>query len=110
MDNNGQHQPRGATQVPRLIKPPAHSLWYAYVRDHVGALLGTDNMGDLVLNLLTGSFAPATYDNHGTGMRRFTVFCDEGGITPLWSTAADISLHGSPDQGQSRRAASSRTS
>jgi hypothetical protein len=45
---------------------------------------------DLVLDLFTGSLAPTTYDNYGTGMRRFTVFCDEEGIIPLHATAADM--------------------
>jgi hypothetical protein len=43
-----------------------------------------------VLGLLTGSLAPTTYNNYGTGMRRFTVFYDEEGITPLQATAADM--------------------
>jgi hypothetical protein len=62
------------------------------MHNHVGALVGMDNMGDLVLNLLTGSLAPTTYDNYGTGMRRFIVFCDEEGITPLQANAGDT-LH-----------------
>jgi site-specific recombinase XerD len=44
-----------------------------------------------VLDLLTGSLASTTYNNYGTGMRRFTVFCGEEGITPLVeATAADM--------------------
>jgi hypothetical protein len=31
-------------------------------------------MGDLVLDLLTGSLAPIIYNIYGTGMRRFTFF------------------------------------
>jgi hypothetical protein len=30
------------------------------MRSHVGALVGTDDMGNLVLDLLTGSLAPTT--------------------------------------------------
>jgi hypothetical protein len=60
------------------------------MRNHVGALVGTYNLGDLVLDLLTVSLAPTTYNNYGTGMRRFTVFCNEEGIIPLESTAADM--------------------
>jgi hypothetical protein len=56
------------------------------MRNHVGALVGTDDMGDLVLDVLTGSLAPTTYINYGTGMRRFTVFYDKEGITPLHAT------------------------
>jgi hypothetical protein len=53
------------------------------MRNHVGALVRTDDLGDLTLDLLTGSLTPTTYNNYGTGMRRFTVFCNEEGITPL---------------------------
>jgi hypothetical protein len=60
------------------------------MRNHVGALIGTDDLGDLVLDLLTGSLAPTTYNNYGTEMRRFTFFCDKEGITPLHATAADM--------------------
>jgi hypothetical protein len=36
------------------------------MRNHVGALVGTDDVGDLVLELLTGSLAPTKYapDSH----------------------------------------------
>jgi hypothetical protein len=60
------------------------------MRNHVKALVGTDDMGDLVLDLLTGSLAPTTYNNYGTGMRRVTVSCDEEGVTPLHAAAADM--------------------
>jgi hypothetical protein len=60
------------------------------MRNHVGALVGTDDMGDLVLDILTGSLAPTTYINYGTGKRRFTIFCDEEGMTSLQATAADM--------------------
>jgi hypothetical protein len=33
------------------------------MRNHVGALFGTDDHDDLVLDLLTGSFVPAAYNN-----------------------------------------------
>jgi hypothetical protein len=62
------------------------------MRNHVGALVETDDVGDLVLDLLTGSLAPTTYNNYNTRARRFTVFPDEEGITPLDATAADM-LH-----------------
>jgi hypothetical protein len=35
------------------------------MRNHVGALVGTNDLGDLVLDLLTGSLAPTTYNNYG---------------------------------------------
>jgi hypothetical protein len=62
------------------------------MRNHVGALVGTDDLGGLVLDLPTGSLAPTTYNNYGTGMRRLTVFCSEEGITPLEANADDM-LH-----------------
>jgi hypothetical protein len=58
--------------------------------DHVEAHVGTYDLGDLVLDLLIGSLAPTTYNNYGTGVRRFTVFCDEEGITLLKAIAADM--------------------
>jgi hypothetical protein len=60
------------------------------MRNHVGALVGTDDLGDPVLDLLTGSLAPTTCNNYGTGMRRYTFFCNEEGITPLEATTADM--------------------
>jgi hypothetical protein len=44
------------------------------MHNHVGALVGTSDLGDLVLDLLTGSLAPTIYTNYVNGMRRFTVF------------------------------------
>jgi hypothetical protein len=41
------------------------------MRNHVGELVGMDDLGDLVLDFLTGSLAPTTYNNYGTGIRRF---------------------------------------
>jgi hypothetical protein len=59
------------------------------MRNHVGALVGTDDKGDLVLDLLIGSLAPTINNNYGTGVRRFTGFCDDEGTNPLQATAAD---------------------
>jgi hypothetical protein len=63
----------------RLFEPSTHAPWHASIRSHVGALVGTDDVGDLVHDLLTGSLSPTTYNNYGAGMRRFTFFCDEEG-------------------------------
>jgi site-specific recombinase XerC len=60
------------------------------MRNHVGALVGTNDLDELVLDLLTRSLAPATYNNYGTGMRCFNVYCNEEGITSLQATAADM--------------------
>jgi hypothetical protein len=74
----------------RFIEPAAHAPWHASMRHNAGALVSICDLGDLVLDLLTGSLAPTTYDNHGTRMHRFTVFCNEEGIAPLHATAADM--------------------
>jgi hypothetical protein len=74
----------------RLVELEAHAPWHASMLNHVGALIGINDLGDLVLELLTGSLAPTAYNNYGTGMRRFSVFCNEEGITPLEATAADM--------------------
>jgi hypothetical protein len=58
------------------------------MRNRFGALVGTDDLSDLMLDLLTCSLAPAIYNNYSTGMRRFTIFCDKEGITPLHAIAA----------------------
>jgi hypothetical protein len=58
----------------QLVEPSAHVPWHALMRNPVGELVGTDDLDDLVLDLLTGSLAPTTYLNFGTGMRRCTVF------------------------------------
>jgi hypothetical protein len=63
---------------------------HASMRNHVDALVGTDDLGDIVLDLLTGSIASTTYNNYGTGMRRFTGFCNEEGIISLKATEADM--------------------
>jgi hypothetical protein len=60
------------------------------MRSHVGALVGTDDLSDLVLELLTVTLAPSTYNNYNTGILRVTVFCDEEGVTPLQATATDM--------------------
>jgi hypothetical protein len=39
----------------RHIEPSLNAPWHASVRSHVGALVGTDDLGDLVLDLFTGS-------------------------------------------------------
>jgi hypothetical protein len=44
----------------RLVEPSVHAPWHASMRNHVGALVGTDDLGYLVLDLLTGFLAPTT--------------------------------------------------
>jgi hypothetical protein len=73
-----------------LIGPSADAPWHASMRNHVGALVGTDDVDDLLLDLLTGSLAPTTDNNYGTGMRRFAAFCDEEGIIPIHTNAAEM--------------------
>jgi hypothetical protein len=43
---------------------------------HVRALVDKDDLGDIVLDRLTGSLDPTIYNNYGTGIHRFTVFND----------------------------------
>jgi hypothetical protein len=74
----------------QLIKPSAYDPWHASMRNHGDVVVETDDVGDLVLDLLTGSLAPTTYNNYGTGMQRITVFRDKDGITPLQATTADM--------------------
>jgi hypothetical protein len=50
----------------RLVEPSAHAPLHASMRSHIGALVGTDDLGDLLLDLLTNSLAPATNDNYNT--------------------------------------------
>jgi hypothetical protein len=57
----------------RLVEPTAHTPWHASMRNHVDALVGTNDLGDLVLDLLTGSL-PTTYNNYGTGNSTFYGF------------------------------------
>jgi hypothetical protein len=44
------------------------------MRNHVAKLVGTDDLGDLVLDFLTGFLRPTTYNNYVTGVRHSTVF------------------------------------
>jgi hypothetical protein len=74
----------------KLIEPSTHGPWHASMLNHVRGLVGTDGMGDFVLDLLIGSLGPTTYNNYGTGMLRVTVFYDEEDITPLQPTAGDV--------------------
>jgi hypothetical protein len=86
----------------RLVEPSIHAPWHATIRNHVGALVGTDELGDLMLDLLTGSLAPATYNNHGTGMRRFTVFCNEEELRRNYRSR-HASLYSMAQPGRNRR-------
>jgi hypothetical protein len=82
------------------------------MRNHVGVLVKTDDLGDIVLDLLTGPLASTTYNNYGTGMRRFMFFCNEEGITPkrLPRLTCFALHHGSPGPEPSRPTASNPTS
>jgi hypothetical protein len=81
------------------------------MRNQVGALVGADDVGGLVLDLLTGSLAPTTYINYGTGMRRFTIFATKR-ASPRYKLPRPIcfvSQHGSPEMDPSRPIASNPT-
>jgi hypothetical protein len=61
-----------------------------------------DIPGDLVVDLLTGSLAPITYDKYSTGMRRFTAFATKM-VLPRYmqpSSTCCASLQNSPDHVQ----------
>jgi hypothetical protein len=74
------------------------------MRDHVGALVGTDDMRDLVLDLLTGSLALTTYNKYGTGMRRFTVFLQRRRNYPTRGyRGRHVSLYSMARPGRNRR-------
>jgi hypothetical protein len=88
----------------RLIEPSAHAPWHALMRSHVGVLVGTDDLSDLVLELLTLSLAHTTYNNYNTGMGRFTVFATKR-ASPRYMLPRPTCFalqHGSPEQELSR--------
>jgi hypothetical protein len=88
----------------RLIEPSAHTPWHASMRNHVGALVVTDDMGDLVLDLLTGSLAPTTYNSYGIIMERFTLFATKR-ASPRYKLPRPTCFalhHGSPELEPSR--------
>jgi hypothetical protein len=91
----------------QLIEPSAHAPWHASMRNLVGT---NDIMGDLVLDLLTGSLTPTTY---GAGMRRFIIFFATKRASPRYMLPRPTyyaSQHGSPEEELSRRASSNPTS
>eukprot|EP00873_Tetraselmis_striata_P013616 jgi/Tetstr1/433880/TSEL_023060.t1 len=54
------------------------------------SLLGTDDVGQAALGLLTGSLAAGTYRNYDSGMRSFATFCEQEGLRPLQATTSTI--------------------
>eukprot|EP00873_Tetraselmis_striata_P010032 jgi/Tetstr1/430296/TSEL_020121.t1 len=54
------------------------------------SLLGTDEVGQAALGLLTGSLAAGTYRNYDSGMRSFATFCEQEGLRPLQATTSTI--------------------
>eukprot|EP00873_Tetraselmis_striata_P026855 jgi/Tetstr1/447119/TSEL_034557.t1 len=54
------------------------------------SLLGTDDVGQAALGLLTGSLAAGTYRNYDSGMRSFATFCEQEGLRPLLATTSTI--------------------
>jgi hypothetical protein len=67
----------------RLIEPSAHAPWHASMGNHVGALVGTNDMGDLVL----GPHNLPQLEHRNVTIHSFG---DEEGITPLYATSADM--------------------
>eukprot|EP00873_Tetraselmis_striata_P022420 jgi/Tetstr1/442684/TSEL_030776.t1 len=54
------------------------------------SLLGTDDVGQAALGLLTGSLAAGTYRNYDSGMRSFATFCEQEGLRPLQAATSTI--------------------
>eukprot|EP00873_Tetraselmis_striata_P012132 jgi/Tetstr1/432396/TSEL_021793.t1 len=54
------------------------------------SLLGTDDVGQAALGLLTGSLAAGTHRNYDSGMRSFATFCEQEGLRPLLATTSTI--------------------
>eukprot|EP00873_Tetraselmis_striata_P035686 jgi/Tetstr1/455950/TSEL_042731.t1 len=54
------------------------------------SLLGTDDVGQAALGLLTGSLAAGTYRNYDSGMRSFATFCEQEGLHPLRASTSTI--------------------
>eukprot|EP00873_Tetraselmis_striata_P037630 jgi/Tetstr1/457894/TSEL_044413.t1 len=54
------------------------------------SFLGTDDVGQAALGLLTGSLAAGTYRNYDSGMRSFATFCEQEGLRPLQATTSTI--------------------
>jgi hypothetical protein len=82
------------------------------MRNHVKGLVGTDDLGNLVLDLFTGSLASTTYINYGTGLRRFTVFATKRASPRyrLLRPTCSAFRHNSPERELSQPAASNPTS
>jgi hypothetical protein len=53
-------------------------------------MLGTDQIGNTALHLLSSSLVPTTYSNYDSGMRQFAAFCHEENIHPLQATTLSV--------------------
>eukprot|EP00873_Tetraselmis_striata_P019611 jgi/Tetstr1/439875/TSEL_028283.t2 len=72
------------------VRPGSEAPWTASMAAELRGLLGTDDVGQAALGLLTGSLAAGTYRNYDNGMRSFATFCEHEGLRPLQATTSTI--------------------
>eukprot|EP00873_Tetraselmis_striata_P001604 jgi/Tetstr1/421868/TSEL_012768.t1 len=72
------------------VRPGSEAPWTASMAAELRSLLGTDDVGQAALGLLTGSLAAGTYRNCDSGMRSFATFCEQEGLRPLQATTNTI--------------------
>eukprot|EP00873_Tetraselmis_striata_P033247 jgi/Tetstr1/453511/TSEL_040480.t1 len=72
------------------VRPGSEAPWTASMAAELRSLLGTDDVGQAALGLLTGSLASGTYRNYDSGMRSFATFCEQEGLRPLHATTITI--------------------
>eukprot|EP00873_Tetraselmis_striata_P021473 jgi/Tetstr1/441737/TSEL_029960.t1 len=72
------------------VRSGSEAPWSASMAAELRSLLGTDDVGQAALGLLTGSLAAGTYRNYDSGMRSFATFCEQEGLRPLQATTSTI--------------------
>eukprot|EP00873_Tetraselmis_striata_P033139 jgi/Tetstr1/453403/TSEL_040385.t1 len=72
------------------VRSGSEAPWSASMAAELRSLLGTDDVGQAALGLLTGSLAAGTYRNYDSGMRSFATFCEQEGVRPLQATTSTI--------------------
>ena len=74
----------------RLQAPSSQAPWAAGMAAAYGDGLGSDNLGQLALTLLTSSKDEKTYKTYGSALKHFFNFCREEGLAPLEVTVLHI--------------------
>eukprot|EP00873_Tetraselmis_striata_P008203 jgi/Tetstr1/428467/TSEL_018478.t1 len=72
------------------VRPGSKAPWTASMAPELRGLLGTDDVGQAALGLLTGSLAAGTYRSYHSGMLSFATFCEQDGLRPLQATTSTI--------------------